>query len=281
MSDRLFERAVRDWLEDGSDRTPMPAIDAVLLAVKTTPQERALRIPRRFNLMPTYMRLAAVVAIIAVVGAGALAFLGGRSGVGGPTLPTAAPTPSARANSTPFQSPDFTGSESVRSYASSRYLYEINYPANWTVIPGDHDWAFETDIDSFNSTAPDRFETQGAAEGLGVRLSVWSVRVEPGTTLEEWIEAYCAAAGSGPCAGIADDLPEVRAYAGAPGLLWQQPPYDTQAFFLVRERVYVAAIWRSENDPAVRPWGGARSLLEAFARALWMKPPVVGSPSPT
>ena len=32
----LFERAVRDWLEDGSDRTPRPAIDAVLLAVKTT-----------------------------------------------------------------------------------------------------------------------------------------------------------------------------------------------------------------------------------------------------
>ena len=36
--DRAFERAVDDWLEDGSDRTPRPAVDAVLLAIKTTPQ---------------------------------------------------------------------------------------------------------------------------------------------------------------------------------------------------------------------------------------------------
>ena len=68
MSDQLFERAVRDWLEDGSDRTPRPAIDAVLLAVKTTRQERDLRIPRRFTQMPTYMRLAAGIAIVPMHG---------------------------------------------------------------------------------------------------------------------------------------------------------------------------------------------------------------------
>jgi hypothetical protein len=47
MSDQLFERAVRDWLDDGSDKTPPTAIEAVLLAAKTTPQERVLGIPRR------------------------------------------------------------------------------------------------------------------------------------------------------------------------------------------------------------------------------------------
>ena len=82
MSDQLFERAVRDWLEDGSDRTPRPAIDAVLLAVKTTRQERDLRIPRRFTQMPTYMRLAAGIAIVAVVGVGVLAYFNGGPNIG-------------------------------------------------------------------------------------------------------------------------------------------------------------------------------------------------------
>jgi hypothetical protein len=93
MSDQPFEHAVRDWLGDGSDRTPRPAIDAVLLAVKTTRQERDLRIPRRFTQMPTYMRLAAAIAIVAVVGVGALAYFNGGPNMGGP--PTAAPTATA------------------------------------------------------------------------------------------------------------------------------------------------------------------------------------------
>ena len=99
MSSQLFERAVRDWLEDGSDRTPRPAIDAVLLAVKTTRQERDLRIPRRFTQMPTYMRLAAGIAIVAVLGVGALAYFSGGPNTGAP--PTPAPTTQATPAPTP------------------------------------------------------------------------------------------------------------------------------------------------------------------------------------
>jgi hypothetical protein len=93
MSDQLFERAVREWLEGGSDRTPPPAIDAVLLAVKTTPQERDLRIPWRFTSMPTYLRLAAGIAVIAILGAAALAVLNRAPAFGGPG-PGPSPTPS-------------------------------------------------------------------------------------------------------------------------------------------------------------------------------------------
>jgi hypothetical protein len=99
MSDQLFERAVRDWLDDGSDRTPLSAIEAVLLAVKTTPQERDLRIPRRFKLMPTYMRLAAGIAIVAIVGVGAIALIARTPGVGGP-----GPSPTTTAVPNPTQS---------------------------------------------------------------------------------------------------------------------------------------------------------------------------------
>ena len=129
MSDQPFEHAVRDWLEEGSDRTPRPAIDAVLLAVKTTRQERDLRIPRRFTQMPTYMRLAAGIAIVAVLGVGVLAYFSGGPNMGGP--PTPAPT--TQATSAPTPSPLSEG-----PLAPGRYLYEgegvrvvLTVPAGW------------------------------------------------------------------------------------------------------------------------------------------------------
>jgi hypothetical protein len=125
VSDQLFERAVRDWLEDGSDRTPRPAIDAVLLAVKTTRQERDLRIPRRFTQMPTYMRLAAGIAIVAFVGVGVLAYAARGPNTGGP------PTPAPTTQATP--SPLAAG-----PLAPGRHAYEgegvrvmLTVPAGW------------------------------------------------------------------------------------------------------------------------------------------------------
>jgi hypothetical protein len=127
MSDQPFERAVRDWLEDGSDRTPRPAIDAVLLAVKTTRQERDLGIPRRFTQMPTYMRLAAAIAIVAVVGVGVLAYFNGGPNTGRP------PTPTTEATPAPTLSPLSDG-----PLAPGRHAYEgegvhvvLTVPAGW------------------------------------------------------------------------------------------------------------------------------------------------------
>ena len=104
---RGFEHAVDDWLAEGSDRTPTPAIDAVLLAVKTTPQERDLGIPWRNLNMATPLRLVAAIAIVAVVGFAGLTLLNpGTGGVGGmpSATPTAVPTP------TPSPQPSSTAS---------------------------------------------------------------------------------------------------------------------------------------------------------------------------
>ena len=51
--DRSLERAARSWLETGPTQAPDRAVEAALLRIETTPQERDLRIPWRFTDMTT------------------------------------------------------------------------------------------------------------------------------------------------------------------------------------------------------------------------------------
>jgi hypothetical protein len=109
MSDRQFERAVLDWLADGSDRTPPRAIDGVLLAVRSTPQERELAIPRRFTTMTSSMRLlAAAIAVMAIIGGGAIWYVGQTNPPPTSTdspIPTFAATPTALPSPSPVPAP--------------------------------------------------------------------------------------------------------------------------------------------------------------------------------
>ncbi len=106
--DRSLERAARSWLENGPTEAPDRAVEAALLRIETTPQERDLRIPWRLPKMTTPARVAATAVIGVLVVGGAFFMLGrpGQSGVGGPgptSTPTASPTliPSASASPSP------------------------------------------------------------------------------------------------------------------------------------------------------------------------------------
>jgi len=90
---RDFDRAVDQWLDDSSDATPPEVIDAVLLAVRSTPQERDLRVPWRTTSMTSYLRVAAVIALAAIASTAAIVTFGpGGSGFGG-TKSTPSPSP--------------------------------------------------------------------------------------------------------------------------------------------------------------------------------------------
>lgn len=92
---RDFDRAVDRWLDDGSDATPPEVIDVVLLAVRSTPQERRSWWPAwRTTRMNTYAKLIAAAAAVLVVVIAGYQFLPGRSGPGGPTT---APSPTLAA----------------------------------------------------------------------------------------------------------------------------------------------------------------------------------------
>jgi hypothetical protein len=165
MSDRTFEQAVHDWLEAGSDATPPAAVDAVLLAVKTTPQERDLRIPRRFSPMNSFMRLAAGVAIAAVAGVALLALINKTPGTGvGPT-PTPGPTPTAAATASPAPTAAPSPTATIQPtaapsvFTSPLYKYSISLPAGWTAYAALAPWDgksspanFSSDVDQVNSS---------------------------------------------------------------------------------------------------------------------------------
>ena len=83
--DRSLERAARSWLEIGPTEAPERAVEAALLRIDTTPQERDWHVPWRLPKMTTPARVAAAAVIGVLAVGGALFVLSpGRSGVGGP-----------------------------------------------------------------------------------------------------------------------------------------------------------------------------------------------------
>jgi hypothetical protein len=87
--DRTFERNARAWLEPGPTTAPDRVVEAALLAIEQTNQERDLGIPWRLPTMNSIMRLAAVLVVGAIAIGGALFIRGQGSSVGTPgTTPT-------------------------------------------------------------------------------------------------------------------------------------------------------------------------------------------------
>jgi WD40-like Beta Propeller Repeat len=84
--DRSLERAARSWLETGPTQAPDRAVEAALLRIQTTPQERDWHVPWRNRPMTLTARLvAAAIAIAVVAVGGALVLRPGQSDIGGPS----------------------------------------------------------------------------------------------------------------------------------------------------------------------------------------------------
>jgi hypothetical protein len=99
--DRSIERAARSWLEIGPTEAPERAVEAALLQIETTPQERDWHVPWRLPKMTTPARVAAA-AVVGVLAVGGAFFVlrPGDSSVGGP-----GPSPTPVTSPAPSQSP--------------------------------------------------------------------------------------------------------------------------------------------------------------------------------
>ena len=113
--DRSLERAARSWIEAGPTQAPDRAVEAALLRIQTTPQERDLRIPWRLPKMTTPARVAAAAVIGVLLVGGAFFTLGGTNQpVVGVPGPSASPAPSQ----SPSRAPGASASSASLDYAT-------------------------------------------------------------------------------------------------------------------------------------------------------------------
>ncbi len=198
--DRWIERAARSWLEAGPTQAPEGAVEAALVRIESTPQERDLRVPWRLPKMITPARFAAA-ALVGVLAVGSVFLvLGGRGqpavGAHGTTRP-ASPSPSTSVV------PPLS-----ETHTSALAGYTMNYPKGWTVTPAMKPWTAGYETRMFS----DRISGDHSA------FYGTSMKLPPGTSFETWFAAYDADRTSNtPCA--AGSLNEEITIDGAEGRL--------------------------------------------------------------
>ncbi len=199
--DRSLERAARSWLEEGPTVAPDRPVEEALARIQTTPQERGPLVPWRLPTMNPAMKIAGVAVLAVAAIAGSLYLLGGNGGgIGTQPTPSPSDTPSATVAPTPDPTPTPIDASTWTTYVSDTYQFSIQHPADWTVRPSTHVWTLEVDGGEFGGTENNAGEIFNSADGR-IGISAWSVTVEPGTTLEEWVAAYCEM-NTTPCAAI-------------------------------------------------------------------------------
>ena len=153
------------------------------------------------------------------------------------------------------------------TYVSKRYGLSIAHPVDWTPTPPDHDWTLPKDA-LWPNTATERFYSEGEVDGQGVAVSVWSVAVDPGTSVDSWLQTYCQK-NNVDCTGILDQA-VAATMDGHPGSLvtFDDVPH---AIFLVDGRIYVIACWRptsTERAEVLR----VQAACEAFVSTIHLLP---------
>lgn len=118
--DRTFERNARAWLELGPTDAPDRVVQAALLEIESTAQERDLWIPWRITAMNRTVRLLGAVAAVAVVAVGAIALLGRPA----TNVGTGSPSPSAGALAL------------TQHIAVPARYYTVDLPADWQAVLG-------------------------------------------------------------------------------------------------------------------------------------------------
>jgi hypothetical protein len=182
--DRSLERAARSFIEPGPTQAPDRPVEAALLRIQTTNQERDWHVPWRTRPMNQTTRLLAGAAAIAVVLLGGVLLLR----PGGSTGPAAQPPSSA-----PSASPAATGplpSESAQAslaltqtFTSSRYAFSVKYPSGWMAAPATKSWS-AGQANTWGSGINDEIS------GTTARFSAASQALAAGQTADQWLTRY-------------------------------------------------------------------------------------------
>jgi len=270
-----LDRRAAAWLADGPTELADRVLDAALREVHLTKQRRALRVPWRFPQMPAFARSGglAAVALVAVIGAGALLYLNRPGGLvaGGTTGPTSAPTAAATTVATlPPGIPGWT------RYTSPIYGFTMAYPSDWSV----HEAASVKCPDGRGledgTPCADAFISREPQDGQ-IGLWVWQMPAPAGTDLSS-------------AAGLAAAFPALCENTGAASC---EPPFPPKQRCVDEEScrptittfigdvgseiphafvagpqpgmVTVLMVGREDSYPGAAIYGGSVALLTAIA----------------
>ncbi len=289
------ERILGAFLAPEADRLPDRVIDAALADIARTPQRRALRVPWRFPFMPALTRATgiAAVALVAVVGGGALVYLNSPgSGSGGPgaqPTPTPTPAPTVAPTAAPTPQPTFDPSDPAAwtPYTSAVYGYTIAYPSDWSLhSAATHKWQPGEPIVEDGWPWADVFANPETVDGDEIGLSVTQVPAPAGADLGSWdgLEAalgeLCAEPTLNGCPS--DDPPTELCLTGqgcraaiivlsgeelAPTAAFGDPETGTITLF---------AMGRPDDFPAAARYGGTIALLKAILAQVDVREPQPG-----
>ena len=292
-TDREFDTLLQFWFDESAGAAPSDQVLTAVLSQTARIRPRPAWLARlvgepmaddgragMHRMVPVALVATALV-VAALVGIGILTR---PSNVGPPSVPVQTPRPSAAAAPTvpptpaesarPIEKPDWDPYETDAwdTYVSDRYGFTIGHPPSWAEMPAERSWTLEDDAEG----ADDDWLSPGADAFFGdnVRVSAWSVPVDPQTTpettaaVETWVQDYCERVSGTACEGIFDRAVPlcVEVRDCHPGLL---VPFESEvmAFMtggIFHDRMTVVAVWWGESEPATTPFGGSQALLEAF-----------------
>ncbi len=270
---RDFERTSKAWLAEGPTELADRVLDAALREAHATHQRRRLwALPWRNLALNTPQRVAAGIAVVAVVGFAALSILGRGPGYGAAPTPTpsaAAPSPSPRVTTPQPTLP--TDTASWVHLTSTQYGYSMASPEGWLTGPATEGWAGQTSHDMWISSINAPWADKIYSAVWGITLTGLAATVPVGTTEETFINSYLAPP-PGPtptCNMLAKDMTPI-VIDGRPGRLGATCGDQTPAlaaFVFVGNRMFVFA----ESD-ATQP-----AIFNAYLSTIKLP----AAPSPT
>ena len=270
-TNRDFDRITSGWLAEGPTELADRVLDAALDEVHLTNQRRRMA-PWRIDTMSMPIRLAAGIAVIAVLGVAGFALLNRGPAIGnspGPTpsaSPIASPSEGAPATQTARPSPTPIDPTAWTPFTSGRHGYSARYPADWALTPATAP-ATLANLTGAVAAVFDHFKSSGAPadEFLGV-----STKLPSGISEADWIAAYrkpVVDAYGASCFPPPDQWKPVT-LDGHKGGLYIGCNY-VEATTFVDGRAYIFTLGRPLGFPAT---AATEDLLRAFLSTVTVDP---------
>jgi hypothetical protein len=265
-AERDFDRIAAAWLLDGPTELPDRVIDAVVDEIHLTRRRRALGLPWRFPTMTSPVRLAALVAVVALIAIGALALGVGRSAPAPSEAPTTAP---ATAAAVVPSVPSTIGVPVLdRTFTSDRMGYSIKIPAGASVTPATQSWAASTEAPVWGSPQADQIVSDD------IRLIATQQKLPAGRTPEQWMASYCALERHTDCANAPASWEKIKV-AGVTAYVDQDGIPAAEGTIAPGGRLYEALLTTPSRTWVFTMDGNLdRAVFDAFLKTIVLQPSI-------